>query len=101
MWDYIRENNIEYCKLYDEGFTRIGCVLCPMVGDIERQISRWPKIARAWEKAIKTTWNPDSDKRVKFQTAQAYWEWWLDRTAPSFKKDESQLVLFEDDPWQG
>ena len=98
VWDYIRENRIEYCKLYDEGFTRIGCVLCPMSRDTKRQIVRWPKIARAWEKAVKATWNPDSNKRFCFKNPQEYWEWWLDRDAPALKKDDSQLVLFEDDP---
>lgn len=29
IWEYIHQNNLSYCKLYDEGFTRIGCVLCP------------------------------------------------------------------------
>jgi phosphoadenosine phosphosulfate reductase len=29
VWEFIRTNNVPYCKLYDEGFDRIGCVLCP------------------------------------------------------------------------
>ncbi|HDY75569.1 MAG TPA: hypothetical protein ENH49_03505, partial [Candidatus Marinimicrobia bacterium] len=30
IWQYIRTNNLSYCALYDEGFKRIGCGLCPM-----------------------------------------------------------------------
>ena len=26
VWEYIKSNNIPYCKLYDEGFKRIGCL---------------------------------------------------------------------------
>ena len=30
VWEFIREYNISYCKLYDEGYTRLGCIGCPM-----------------------------------------------------------------------
>jgi len=92
VWAYIRARDVEYCKLYDEGFKRLGCVLCPMTRDVERQIARWPKLAKAWEKAVKATFvkgnSPGAD-------TGAYWRWWLDRDAPSPK---SMPVLFEDDP---
>jgi phosphoadenosine phosphosulfate reductase len=32
VWQYIRGNNLPYCNLYDKGFKRIGCQLCPMAG---------------------------------------------------------------------
>lgn len=28
VWRYLRENNIKYCRLYDEGEKRTGCVFC-------------------------------------------------------------------------
>jgi phosphoadenosine phosphosulfate reductase len=62
VWSYIREGAIPYCSLYDEGQKRIGCVLCPMTRNVEEQIARWPRIARAWERAIKATFNPDKFK---------------------------------------
>jgi len=94
VWEYIRTNNIEYCSLYDEGFKRIGCVLCPMSRNTERDILRWPKIAKAWEKAVKATYKPGISKA--FTSPDDYWEWWLDRDRPTIS-DEG-YVLFEDDP---
>ena len=32
VWDYIHERKIEYNPLYDKGFTRVGCIGCPMAG---------------------------------------------------------------------
>ena len=32
VWDFIRDRKLEYCSLYNEGFTRLGCVGCPMAG---------------------------------------------------------------------
>ena len=30
VWEFIHAYNIPYCKLYDTGCTRLGCVGCPM-----------------------------------------------------------------------
>ena len=30
VWEYLKSNNVPYCSLYDEGWKRLGCVLCPM-----------------------------------------------------------------------
>ena len=95
VWDHIRQRGIEYCKLYDEGFKRLGCVLCPMTRDVQRQMERWPKIARAWEKAVKATYKADETKKFKFNTPEEYWQWWLDRDASALNKDET-MMMFED-----
>jgi len=92
VWEYIRGNHIEYCRLYDEGFKRLGCVLCPMTRNVEQQMQRWPKICRAWEKAIKATFRESQDI---FKTPEEYWLWWLDRDAPAVNKDET-MMMFED-----
>ena len=92
VWQYITDKQIEYCKLYNEGFKRLGCVLCPMSRDVEQQMTRWPKIARAWERAIKATF----PKGGVFHSPEAYWQWWLDRDAPSQRTDKDQMMFFED-----
>jgi len=93
VWEYIRERELRYCSLYDEGFRRVGCVLCPMTRDTQKHIARWPKIAAAWERAVKATYDPS---KVDFPDAEAYWRWWLDRRASA--ADFNDYVLFEDDP---
>ncbi len=94
VWQHIRDRHIEYCKIYDEGFKRLGCVLCPMTRDVEQQMQRWPRIAKAWEKAIKATFQPDKAGFI-FKTAEEYWQWWLDRDAPNRSKDDT-IMMFED-----
>lgn len=113
VWTYIRANNIPYCTLYDEGFKRLGCVLCPMVRDVERQMKRWPQIARAWERAVKATYKPkyerpkrkdgEPDRRCKatilvgFANAEEYWQWWLNRDAKAPPKNRDNWLF---DPWK-
>lgn len=54
VWDYIHQNGLKYCSLYDEGFDRIGCIMCPLQssGQMEKEANRWPKFYRAYERAI-------------------------------------------------
>lgn len=100
VWRYIQNHNIKVCPLYAEGFKRLGCVLCPMIRDVELHIKRWPKIARAWERAIKATYKAEKDG---FDSAEEYWRWWLNRDArtcdnrgvPLKEARLGQMALFE------
>ncbi len=43
VWEYLEGR--PHCSLYDEGFKRIGCVCCPLAGNMEADARRWPKTA--------------------------------------------------------
>lgn len=58
VWEFIKEYNVPYCCLYDEGFKRLGCIGCPMGSKEQRmrEFERWPKYKNlyliAFEKMI-------------------------------------------------
>lgn len=54
VWDFIKVQGLEYCKLYDEGWKRIGCLFCPMATrkEILRQAERYPKYHARYMKLI-------------------------------------------------
>ena len=54
VWDYLHSRGIEVNPLYKEGWTRIGCVGCPLAGRRAREIAfaRYPKLYKAWHDAI-------------------------------------------------
>ena len=54
LWDFIRDRKMPYCKLYDEGFHRLGCVGCPMGKEKGRKkdFERWPKFKGAYARAV-------------------------------------------------
>jgi phosphoadenosine phosphosulfate reductase len=91
VWQYIRENNIDYCSLYDEGFERLGCVLCPFLSkkNIERDEKYFPKIANLWKLAcehivqqeIANNYLTKRGKPLKYQfkTGQERYDWWVGR----------------------
>ena len=52
VWEFIRQEKLPYCSLYDEGWKRIGCLFCPMAGKHRLiELERYPKYARAFRKA--------------------------------------------------
>lgn len=56
VWYFLNEvAKVPHCSLYDEGYTRIGCILCPMstYKSKLRDIKRFPHAKRNWIKAIK------------------------------------------------
>jgi phosphoadenosine phosphosulfate reductase len=79
VWQYIRVRGLRYCPLYDEGFTRLGCVMCPLTDSVEREMNRWPRIAALWKRAILDTYDPDKNGSRRFNSPEEYWDWWLRR----------------------
>lgn len=43
VWDYIRERNVPYNALYDQGYTSIGCIICstPTLPWENKRAGRW------------------------------------------------------------
>jgi len=59
IWDHIDSHNLPTCSLYDEGFSRLGCVVCPFVDGrkLMKHKARWPKIYAGFEKAMQKLWD--------------------------------------------
>ena len=91
VWEYIKTYNVPYCRLYDEGFTRLGCIGCPMARrkQRERAFARWPrykaKYLAAFAEVVKARQEKRLDKAyaekypqlVKWDTAEQLFEWWM------------------------
>ena len=90
VWEFLNENGIPHCKLYDEGYTRIGCILCPMSNYKSkiRDIKRYPHAKRNWLKAIQ--WLIDNGYiNHNFQEAETGFNWWISgKSFDEFYADE-------------
>lgn len=55
VWLFLNTLGIKHCKLYDEGYYRIGCLCCPMHNYKQKlaDCKRYPHIYNGWIKAIK------------------------------------------------
>ena len=56
VWEFLNDvAQVPHCVLYDQGYTRIGCILCPMSSprQKQREIKDFPHVKRGWIRAIK------------------------------------------------
>lgn len=97
VWEYIHTYNVPYCHLYDEGFTRIGCVMCPYAGtkNMTREGQLWPKIKHCYELAFDRMLEARKAAGLptKWKTGAEVMEWWIG-TDNSHKDDDRQISLF-------
>jgi phosphoadenosine phosphosulfate reductase len=89
IWQYIRENKLSVCELYQQGFKRIGCVLCPFSRNIEQEENMFPKITKLYrlaaERIVKRmkSQNYITKKgkpfKHEFKTGEELYQWWIKR----------------------
>ena len=101
VWEYLRSRNIPYCKLYDEGFDRIGCIGCPLAGaqQMRFEFERYPKYKQAYLRAFEKMLAVRKDNEKPYhlwKTADDVMEWWLDEKR-HHKTDADQLSFFSSD----
>lgn len=55
VWEFLNKVvEVPHCELYDQGWTRIGCICCPMASlkSTIRDEQRWPHVKENWIRAI-------------------------------------------------
>lgn len=100
VWQYIRENNLPYCSLYDEGFDRIGCVLCPFQGYVhtQRDLKRFPSIVAYYKAACNRSFEIHKEVMTRFDSGEDMFQWWVgDRQRHRVAEDCNQIPLFSED----
>lgn len=99
VWEYIESEHLEVNPLYQCGFSRVGCIGCPMAGTKgrQREFARYPKFQKSYIRAFE--WMLQERKRKgKMQgtwnmgtTGEDVFHWWMeDGVIPG------QMGLFED-----
>lgn len=96
VWEFTKLENIPYCSLYDEGFKRLGCVLCPMHTPKQTQleIMRFPKLAEAWHRVCYRIWEKHPGEKELWESAEIKWQRWLSRKGKP-KVDDAQCIMFD------
>lgn len=84
VWDFIGKNNIPYPELYDQGFHRIGCIICPFImgkspGKIASRAAsqeRWPGMWKAFESSCKVWFERQKAKTECPNPNEDFEEWY-------------------------
>ena len=79
VWNFIRGNNLPYCRLYDEGYQRIGCIFCPMssVKNKARDRRRYPGVERAIKRSIQYLIDTNGYMERFHATTDEIFDWWV------------------------
>jgi len=98
IWEYIEKYNLPYPKLYDEGFSRIGCVICPNHSNHHKPYrDRWPNHFKCFEKYVHIWW----DKRVKqgkdmwYDSPEEFLKNWYAGKFNYYKPDKKTKSIFD------
>ena len=79
IWQFIRENDMPYCNLYDNGYKRIGCMFCPMANIKTKILDRknYPGVEKAIKKSIQYLIDTVEYGNRYNATADEIFDWWI------------------------
>lgn len=103
VWEFLRHYNVRVNPLYDEGWSRIGCVACPLVNVAQRlkDFARWPTYKEAYMRAFDLMLKKREARGkpyYKRKTAEQVWDWWMwdSQSAKTQAKGQTELILEEE-----
>ena len=103
VWNFIRQQNMKYCELYDQGYKRLGCIGCPLSSRRKEEFKRYPNYERMWQKGFQMYWDKwktvprkDGEERwSSFKTWQELWDWWIsDKSVNDTDQPDCQMYLW-------
>jgi len=97
VWEYIHKYNLLYNPLYDMGYTRVGCVGCPISTNAKEELKANPKFYQAYYSYAEKYLTKLLEKYPNYpiQTIDAFMNWWLSDNPKYVNKD--QIEMFEED----
>lgn len=96
IWDYIKQENLEVNPLYQKGYTRVGCIGCPLAPYHQRkkEFNDYPMYKtmyiNAFEKMIEQ--RKRNGKEVVWRNGKEVFDWWIEEGKHNCK---GQLELFD------
>jgi len=98
IWKFIHENNIPYCKLYDKGKKRLGCLLCPLSSNRIKEAKEYPRYTNAFRLAFNRLYKRkvlvgQTKSISRWKNGDEMFDWWMNEKRT--KHLPEQLVMFE------
>lgn len=108
VWEFIRAENVPYCGLYDDGWTRLGCIGCPMAStqQRERAFFAYPTYKKAYLRAFDKMLEIRRERSRPWRagvmdgydaTAMDVYNWWMEYDILPGQVDLFDMMDEEDD----
>lgn len=97
VWLFILGEKLEYCRLYDEGYKRIGCIFCCMADKRSklRDKKNYPQVERAITKVIQKMIDENGFGSKYGLTASEIFDWYISNESMGswYAENKQQLRL--------
>lgn len=96
VWEFIHKYNIPYCKMYDEGYSRLGCIGCPMNTASAAELEKYPTYKRAYLRAFEKMLRARREREresINWNTPQDVMDWWLSDRAKTDIAIDGQIEM--------
>lgn len=93
IWEFIRGENVEYNPLYDCGYSRVGCIGCPMASKMRwKEFSDFPRYKQAYIHVFARMLEARKVKGLgsRWKTGYDVFMWWMED-----KNIDGQITLDE------
>ena len=83
VWEFLNNNGIEHCCLYDRGYKRIGCIGCPLSNGriMAEELERYPAYKKMYLSAFKRMIAERKKRGMTigelWSTPESVMKWWL------------------------
>lgn len=79
VWEFLNAQNIPHCSLYDKGYTRIGCICCPMSSRKQKikEMQDFPHVQRNWENTIEWLMKNKWARAQQLKSKDLAFKWWI------------------------
>lgn len=97
IWDYIKQENLEVNPLYEKGYSRVGCIGCPLAPYHQRvkEFNDYPQYKTMYIKAFEKMLEKRKEKgkpHDMWKTGEDVFEWWIEE----YKRvPKGQMNLFD------
>jgi len=90
VWEFIDGYKLPYCELYNEEYSRLGCIGCPFKGPVgmKKDFERWPVFRDAYLRAFQKMLNRRKLKgkaNTSWHTPEDVMRWWISGKAMVFE----------------
>lgn len=88
VWEYIRSRALPYPVLYDQGYNRIGCIMCPLQSRVgmRKDSERYPGIKKRYLLAIRKGMEKGGFKHFEGMSPEEILEWWIRKDQKVIKR---------------
>jgi phosphoadenosine phosphosulfate reductase len=95
IWEYIKYYELSYPHLYDEGFGRIGCCVCPFIRNkikLKQHKEKWPNFYRILDIYLNKIWEERGEDFIAQNfTYDEFMSW------PNWKtKEQRKQMIFKE-----